>query len=69
MSIQLLVANLEDGTKELHDMGEGVYRVSVFQEGPNGTEWDWEEFDGREDAQGVFDTLKRYEDLEDFCKP
>ena len=54
---------LIDCLKELSDEGDGIHRVSVFQEGPQGTDWDFEEFPNLQEAQEVYDSIYYYDDL------
>ena len=54
---------LLDSHKELRDIGDGLYRISVYR--PNGeqTEWDFEECDSIQEAQEIYDGIDCYDDL------
>lgn len=61
--ILLKSSTTTDGTKELHQMDEETWRVTVFTEGPNGTDWDWEEFCELDAAEFIFGRIVCFDDL------
>lgn len=56
---------LLDCHKEIRDIGDGIYRVSVYKPMDEQTEWDFEEFASFTQAHILFESLDSYEDLTD----
>jgi len=54
---------LLDSHKELRDIGDGLYRISVYRPKDEQTEWDFEEFSDLTEAQEVFASIDSYDDL------
>lgn len=62
----LRLEKLEDCHRELRDIGDGLYRLSVYKplaEDTTQTEWDFTEYDDYEEALEMFFTVDAYDDL------
>lgn len=60
---QLAIGETKDGHKELHEMTDGSFRVTVFTMTEQGDTWDYEDYRTKEEAHDIFLRVYRYDDL------
>jgi hypothetical protein len=54
-----------EAMKELRDIGDGLFRLSVYKDNGEQTDWDFEEFSDLEEARQVYDKITHYDDMLD----